>query len=106
LWHTYVLGEPLSRVEAAVDEDESDPARGIVRRVTDEDLQPPAAAVTDGAEVPRPDGSAPGEPEPEADREPEHLIPAGGVTDVHGGAGPDPGEGGDASSAPAGQGLR
>lgn len=95
LWHTYVLGEPLARVEAVVHDDESDPARGIVRQVTDEALQPAPDEVADGGDGSRPDGSA----------EPEPVVTAGAVAEVDG-AGPETDEGGEATSTPVGQGLR
>ncbi|HEV2766693.1 MAG TPA: AI-2E family transporter [Acidimicrobiales bacterium] len=92
LWHTYVLGEPLVRVEAAAEADESDPARGIVRQVTDEALQPAPEEVADGGDGSRPDGSA----------QPEPMVTAGAVADGDG-AGPETDEGGEATSTPVGQ---
>ncbi|MBW3645247.1 MAG: AI-2E family transporter [Actinobacteria bacterium] len=100
LWHTYVLGEPLVRVEAAAEADESDPARGIVRQVTDEALQPAPDEVADAGDGSRPDGSVP-EPKPE----PEPVATVGAVAEVDG-AGPEPDEGGEATSTPVGQGRR
>jgi predicted PurR-regulated permease PerM len=124
LWHTYVLGEPLAHVEAAVEDDETDPAKGIVRRVTDEELQPApdddrhenGAGVASGRGVPvasaaasaadGSDGSTRSGPDGGAPRQPEPVLTAGTAPQPDGSRFAEPGDDGDAASAGAGQDRR